>query len=166
MPPTETSGMFTFLGRFAARRPWLICAAWLFIGLGVAFVAPAAGHGVQDDDICFLPTRCASVRGYKLLQDAFPQELFASRVIFAVERTSAPLTEADLALVDGMAADLNRLKDNEPDLQIRRVVSHREPFLGKRMISEDGFCTLLQVSLATPYMAVQTATAVDQAEKV
>jgi putative drug exporter of the RND superfamily len=158
--------MFTFLGRFAARRPWVICAAWLFIGLGVAFVAPGAGHGVQDDDICFLPTRCASVRGYKLLQDAFPQELFASRVIFAVERAGTPLTEADFALVDGMAADLNRLKDDEPDLQIRRVVSHREPFLGKRMVSEDGSCTLLQVSLATPYMAVQTAGAVDRAEKV
>jgi RND superfamily putative drug exporter len=166
MAPTETSGMFTFLGRFAARRPWLICAAWLFIGLGVAFVAPAAGHGVQDDDIRFLPARCASVRGYQLLQDAFPQELFASRAIFAVERAGAPLTEADFTLVDGMDADLNRLKDAEPDLQIRRIVSHREPFIGKRMISEDGSCTLLQVSLATPYMAVQTSNAVDRAEKL
>src|SRR5437762_1245588 len=128
--------MFQFLGRFSAKHPWWICAAWLLAGVGVALVAPAAGHGTQDDDIRFLPARCPSVRGYQLLQDAFPQDVFASRLLLAVERTGAPLTDADLGLVDGMTDDLNRLKDEEPGLQIRRVVSHREPFIGKRLLSE------------------------------
>ena len=47
--------MFRILGRFSSNYPWLICAAWLLLGAAVAFVAPAAGHGVQDDDIRFLP---------------------------------------------------------------------------------------------------------------
>ena len=158
--------MFQFLGRFAATRPWWICGVWLLLAVGVAVVAPDAGRGTQDDDIRFLPARCPSVRGYQLLEEAFPQDVFASRVLFAVERTDAPLTEADLRLVDASTADLDQLKDNEPALQIGRVVSHREPFLGKRLLSEDGRCTLIQVSLATPYMALQTATAVDRAEQV
>jgi RND superfamily putative drug exporter len=158
--------MFQFLGRFCAKHPWLICAAWLIAGVGVALVAPDAGRGTQDDDIHFLPARCPSVRGYQLLQEAFPQDVFASRLLLAVERTGAPLSDADLGLVDGMTDDLNRLKDQEPSLQIRRIVSHREPFIGKRLLSDDGGCTIIQVSLATPYLALQTATAVDRAEQV
>ncbi len=158
--------MFQFLGRLSATRPWWICGAWIVLAVGVALVAPNAGRGTQDDDIRFLPARCPSVRGYQLLKEAFPQDVFASRVLFAVERTDAPLTDADLRLVDAMTADLNKLKDKEPALQIGRVVSQREPFLGKRLLSEDGCCTILQVSLATPYMALQTAAAVDRAEQV
>ncbi|HVS37997.1 MAG TPA: MMPL family transporter [Gemmataceae bacterium] len=158
--------MFSFLGRFSASHPWWICTAWLLLGVGVALMAPDAGRGTQDDDVRFLPDRCPSVRGYKLLQESFPQDVFASRVLFAVQRSDGPLTEADLHLVDGMAADLNQLKDAEPALQIGRIVSYRQPFLGKRLLSEDGRCTLLQVSLATPYMALQTAAAVDRAEQV
>jgi len=158
--------MFKPLGRFSTQYPWLICAAWLLLGTAVAFVAPAAGHGVQDDDIRFLPARCPSVRGYQLLEQAFPQDVFASRALFAVERADAPLTDADLTLVDQMADDLDRLKRDEPALQISRVVTPREPFIGKRLLSEDGRSALLQISLTTPFMAVQTANAVDRAEQV
>ena len=92
--------------------------------------------------------------------------MFASRALFAVERADAPLTDADLTLVDGMADDLDHLKRDEPALRISRVVTPREPFIGKRLLSEDGHSALLQISLATPFMAVQTANAVDRAEQV
>src|SRR6185369_3734199 len=109
----------------------------------------------QDDDIRFLPARCPSVRGYQLLEKAFPQDVFASRVIFAVERGDDKLTEADLALVDLLVAELNRLRQDEPDLQIKKIYSHRDPFIGKRLLADDGRCTLIQVSLGTPYLALQ-----------
>jgi RND superfamily putative drug exporter len=157
--------MFKLLGRFAAAHPWTICAAWLVAGAVVALVAPSWDRNAQDDDVRFLPERCASVRGYRLLQEAFPQDVFASRVLFAVERTGGPLSAADLALVDEMAADLDRLRREEPDLQIGRVSSHSDPFIGKRLLSEDGQCTLIQVSLGTPYLAVQTRATVDRAEE-
>ncbi len=158
--------MFQFLGRFSATRPVWICGVWILLGVGVTLVAPDAGRGTQDDDVRFLPARCASVRGYQLLQQSFPQDVFASRVLFAVERRDAPLSDADLRLVDAMAADLDQLKEAVPALKIHRVVSQREPFLGKRLLSEDGRCTILQVSLDTPYMALQTAAAVDRAEQI
>jgi RND superfamily putative drug exporter len=156
--------MFKFLGRLAATHPWLICAAWLAAGVAVALAAPPWDQRAQDDDIRFLPARCPSVRGYQLLEQAFPQDVFASRALFAVERRDGPLTEADLALVDDMVADLEKLRQDEPDLQIHRIASHRDPFIGERLLSADGRCTLIQVSLASPYLALQTRTTVDRAE--
>ncbi len=113
--------MFKYLGRFAAAHPWLICLAWLLVASVVGLVAPRWDDRAEDDDIRFLPARCDSVRGYHLLEQAFPQDVFASRLIFAVERADTPLTAADLALVDGLAADLQRLRQDEPSLQIARI---------------------------------------------
>jgi RND superfamily putative drug exporter len=161
----ETSRMFKLLGRFAAAHPYLICAAWLAVGAVVTACAPDWDQNSQDDDIRFLPERCASVRGYRLLEEAFPQDVFASRIIFAVERAEG-LSAGDLGLVEEMVADLNRLREQEPPLQIIRVVSHLDPFIGKRLLSEDGRCALIQVSLGTPYLALQTRFTVDRAEEI
>jgi RND superfamily putative drug exporter len=157
--------MFKYLGRFAAAHPWWICTAWIIAGVIVTLIAPKWDSRAQDDDIRFLPARCDSVRGYHLLQEAFPDDVFASRVIFAVERADAPLTESDFSVVDGMIADLNALRQDEPALQINKVYSFRDPFVGKRLLSEDGRCTLIQMSLGTPYLALQTKTTVDRAEE-
>ncbi len=157
--------MFKFLGRFTVGHPWLICAAWLLLAAGVGVVAPSWGSQAHDDDVRFLPERCASVRGYQLLEQAFPQDVFASRVIFALER-DRKLGDDDLALVEDVVADLSALRDAEPDLQIKKIYSQRDAFVGKRLLSADGQCTLIQVSLGTPYLALQTRTTVDRAESV
>ncbi|MGH9676223.1 MAG: MMPL family transporter, partial [Candidatus Acidiferrum sp.] len=156
--------MFKHLGRFAATHPWLICAAWIMATVAVALVAPSwRGHS-QDDDIRFLPDRCDSVKGYRLLEQAFPHDVHASRVIFALERQDRVLSETDLALADGIAADLRQLAHDAPDLQLGAIISPSDPFIGKRLISADGKCALVQLSLSAPYLAVQTRTAVDRAE--
>ncbi len=158
--------MFKFLGRVTADHPWLVCAAWLVAGLLLSLLAPAWDTRTQDDDVSFLPARCDSVKGYHLLKQAFPQDVFASRLVVAVERPDGPLTDADFALVDRLTADLNRLREEEPDLQVGAVNSHRDAFVGKRLVSADRRCTLIQVSLGTPYLALQTRKAVDRAEAV
>ncbi|HEV3237120.1 MAG TPA: MMPL family transporter, partial [Gemmataceae bacterium] len=157
--------MFRFLGRQTATYPWTICALWLTTGLTLSWLAPAWDARAVDDDIHFLPDRCASVRGYNLLKEAFPQDVFASRAIIALERPAASLTEADFALVDKCVADLNRLGQEEPALQILHIYSHRDPLIGKRLISTDGRCTLIQVALGSPFLALQTQAAVDRLEE-
>src|ERR1019366_1452742 len=92
--------MFTTIGSITTRFPWLVCAAWLLLGTGLTLVAPRWDSNAQDDDIRFLPQRTDSVRGYRLLEKAFPQEVYASRIIFALERPDRKLSEADLLLVD------------------------------------------------------------------
>ncbi len=156
--------MFKHLGRIATTRPWTVCAAWLVAAAAVAAVAPDFDGKAQDDDVRFLPARCDSVRGYRLLEQAFPQDVFASRAILAFERDGAPLTASDLALVDGVAGDIALLAREEPALKIGRVVSPQEPFIGKRLVSADGRCALVQISLGTPYLALQTRSTVDRAE--
>lgn len=158
--------MFTFVGRFVAAHPWLVCAAWLVLGVALHFAAPSWDSRATDDDIHFLPARCPSVKGYQLLQQAFPQEVFASRLIVVVERRDRRLGDTDLALVDQVVADLARLREQEPTLQIRKIYSHRDAFIGKRLLSDDGRCTLIQVSLDTPYLALHTRAAVDRADEV
>src|ERR1700730_11885264 len=64
-----------------------------------------------------------------------------------------------------MVADLNQLRQDEPKLQIHRVASRGDPYIGNRFVSADGRCTLIQVSLNTPYLALQTRATVDRAEQ-
>jgi RND superfamily putative drug exporter len=153
--------MFKYLGRLATTHPWLICLGWLIVAGVVGLVAPRWDDRAADDDIRFLPARCDSVKGHQLLERAFPQDVFASRLVLAAERRDAPLAAADFALVDAVAADIERLRRDEPGLKIARVCSHRDPVVGKRLVSADGQCTLIQVSLVTPYLAVQTRTTAD-----
>src|SRR5438067_12888114 len=107
--------MFDLLGRAATTRPLCICAAWMAVAVGLALVAPNWRNQSQDDDIRFLPARCPSVRGLGALERAFPQDVFASRAVVAVERPDGPLTAGDFAFVDRAAAALERLKAAEPE---------------------------------------------------
>ncbi len=158
--------MFHRLGHFAASYPWLICLAWLAVGIGMALVAPRWDTRAQDDDISFVPERFTSVRAYHLLQKAFPQDVFASRVVFALEREDGPLTDADFLVVDELVKDLDALREDAPELKFVKVDSHQDGIVGTRLISTDRQCTLVQASLDSPFMAFNTVYAVDRAEAV
>jgi RND superfamily putative drug exporter len=156
--------MFERLGRLTTTHPWGLCAAWILAGILLSLAAPDWDSTTQDDDIHFLPDRCASVRGYRLLEQAFPRDVFASRAICAVERTNGPLICADFALVDQLTGDLEQLRREEPGLQIGMICSYRDGFIGRRLTSGDNRCTLIQVALGTPFLALQTRTTVDRME--
>ncbi len=153
-------------GTVGRQVPLANLRGWVVLSLLVILAAPNWDRNSQDDDIHFLPRRCDSVRAYHLLEKAFPQDVFASRLILAVERPADSLTEADLTLVGDIVADLEALRQAEPSLGLGRITSHRDPFLGKRLLSADGRCTLIAVALNSPYLALQTRTAVERAERV
>jgi RND superfamily putative drug exporter len=158
--------MFKLLGRLSASHPWAICAAWVVLGGLLTLLAPSWDSRTQDDDIRFLPDRCPSVRGYRLLEQAFAEDVFASRLVYAVERDNAPLTAADFALVGRLVEDLEKLRHDEPALKIGKTVSCRDGIVGGRLTSDDHRCTLIQVPLGTPFLAVQTRDAVDRTHQV
>ncbi len=122
--------MFSRLGRFAASQSWFICVAWLLVGIGLSIIAPAWDTQTQDDDVRFVPDRFTSVRAYHLLQQAFPQDVFASRLVFAVERESNALTTEDFAFVDKIIADLDKLRQAEPDMKIGKIDSYQNGLVG------------------------------------
>src|SRR5438876_8836286 len=106
------------MGRWIVHHPWKVCSAWLVLAVGLTLVAPDWRNQSQDDDIRFLPASCASVRGFQLLERGFPQDVFACRALFALERLDRPLSDADFALCDRLAVALDELRKAEPDLQI------------------------------------------------
>jgi RND superfamily putative drug exporter len=158
--------MFHRLGRLTTDHPAGVCVTWIVAAIGLTLLAPDWDSKAQDDDIHFLPARCASVRGYQLLEKAFPQDIFASRAIFALERAAGPLTAADFAQVDQLVADLDLVRRLEPDLRIGNISSYRDGFIGSRLTSADRRCTLIQVGLGTPFLALRTRATVDRAEAV
>lgn len=156
--------MFKMLGRLATRYPWTLCAFWLVTAVCVAWIAPKWESTAQDDDIRFMPARTDSVRGYRLLEKSFPKDVYASRIIFTFERPDRKLDDQDFRLIDDLVAELDALRQAEPDLKLGKILSYRDPYIGKRLVSEDRQCTLIQVGLGSPYLALKTQVAVDRAE--
>ena len=156
--------MFQRLGHLTIHHPWAICVLWATAGIGLTLVAPSWDSRAVDDDINFLPQRCDSVRGHRLLSEAFPEDVFASRAVLAFERSEQALQTNDFVLINRCVAALNQLRQDEPTLKLGRVYSHRDPFLGKRLVSADRHCSLVQVSLGTPFLALQTRATVDRIE--
>lgn len=158
--------MFHRLGRLSASYPWVVCAAWLILGIALALIAPRWDGQAEDDDIRFVPERFTSVRAYHLLEKAFPNEVFASRAVLAFERQDSPLTDADFAIIDQVVADLEELREQAPELKLTKIDSFQDGIVGTRMTSTDRQCTLVQISLKTPYLAFATVDAVDRIEAV
>ncbi len=107
-----------------------------------------------------MPDRFTSVRAYRLLQKAFPQDVFASRLVFAIEREEETLDSADFQFVDALIRDLDKLRHDEPTMKIGKIDSYQSSLVGWRMISPDQQCTLVQISLESPYTATATREAV------
>ncbi len=158
--------MFHRLGHLSASYPWIICTAWLVLGIAMALVAPRWDSQAEDDDIRFVPERFTSVRAYHLLEKAFPNEVFASRAVLAFERQDDPLTDADFAVIEQLVKDLEQLRRDAPELKLTKIDSFQDGIVGTRMTSTDHQCTLVQVSLKTPYLAFATVAAVDRIEAV
>lgn len=158
--------MYRFLGRMAVRHAGIICLAWAGLAIVLTLIAPSWRAKTQDDDIRFLPADTPSLRAHQLLEQAFPQDVCACRALFCLERSEAPLTPTDLTLVDRLGTTLQTLKRDEPALQINGVTSRKDGVIGNRLVSKDGHATLIQVALATPYLANQTRITVDRCEEV
>jgi len=153
--------MFRFLGRLASDHPWMILGTWLLVAVFMGATAPNWDRNSQDDDIRYLPASCASVRGYQLLEEAFPKDSYACNLVYVIERSDRPLDDLDKSLVNRIVGEIDSLRTGEPSLQIRSVASPRDPGIGKKLTSQDGFCQLVRVQLNCPYLAAQTRLTVD-----
>lgn len=159
--------MFGLVGRWAVRHPWLVVLAWVALAAGVTRLAPDWRANSHDDDIRHLPAHYPSVRAFALMERAFPRDVYASRAVFALERADGePLGADDLAAADAVAGRLRRLKSAEPGLGVSGVMARHDGPVGTRLTAADGRCTLIQLSLNSPYLALKTRDAVDRAEVV
>lgn len=158
--------MFRFIGRLTSYHPWAFVCGWIVIAVFVGVVAPNWDRNSQDDDIRALPEYCPSVKGYKLLEEAFPGDVFASNLVLAFERLDSPLDEDDFKAIDAIRDALEKLRHDEPSLAIQAIHAPADPILGRKLKSADSRCALVKVQLQSPYMAVQTRFTVDRIDEV
>jgi RND superfamily putative drug exporter len=93
------------IGNFAARRPWRVIAAWIFVA-GAAFMLNSSQGG--DFDESFSLPGSESQRAADAIEERFPQEtLYASNVVFHSEdgltdpATKAAIEQAVEQLAEG-----------------------------------------------------------------
>lgn len=157
--------MFDFLGRMAAAHPGKIVCAWIALAFALTTIAPDWKTQSQDDDVRSLPASYPSIRGYQLLEQAFPKDVSVCKATIAIEREGRPLSRSDFALVDQVVGRINQLREERPSLPITAVTSYKDGPVGSRLIAADQRCTLVQVSLTSPYLALQTRDAVDAIDR-
>ena len=158
--------MFRILAHLVCRWPWAILGIWAVTAIWVGTVAPVWESAVQDEDVRFLPPDSLSVQGLQLMEQAFPREVFGSRLVLVVHRPDRPLSDDDYALVDKLAMALERLRQARPELAISACTTYRHPLVGARLTSQDRRCTIVNVPLGSPFLALRTAESVDAIEEV
>ncbi len=159
-----SNSFFAFLGRTVTRYPWYFVGGWVLLLGIVVWASPGWQEGCQDDDIRFMPERCLSVRGYDLLQRAFPREVYGSRLIVCMERQGTPLVEEDDQCFHRLHQEIEALRHEQPQLGIRHVRGPLDPLIGSRLRSADGHCALLIIGLETPFLAQRTRQALEMLE--
>jgi putative drug exporter of the RND superfamily len=157
--------MFPFLARLVQRHSWVVLIFWLVATSLLFLYAPRWEEVTKDDDVRFFPRDYPSVVGQELLERGFPRDAASSQLVFVFERSSGPLTPADLAAVEQHAADFYKFSESNPSLGVKKLDTHRTPVIGPRLIGSahegPGQAVLTIVSLNGTYLSKKTRVAVD-----
>ena len=148
--------MYTQIARVVSRHWILALVGWALVAGVIRFLAPAWASIVQDGDFAFLPPQMDSVRGAKLLEQAFPGTRAKSEAVLVLARPGGPLREADYALVNRLVAELTPA-DDQAGL-VTAVDSYQSLVLGPELISRvgpAGQATLIRIHLRTELAATK-----------
>lgn len=84
--------------RFARliNRRWMwLLIGWVLLAGGLKLVAPTWDQIAKDGDLEYLPAQVPSLRGERLLQEAFPNEKAHTQVVVVLSRNGEQLTPDD-----------------------------------------------------------------------
>ncbi|WP_084529813.1 MMPL family transporter [Nocardia crassostreae] len=96
--------MFSGLGRFVVKHPWLVIGAWLIAIVAVAATAPKLTASTDQSD--FLPSHYESIQAMELQEKAFPNSAPPAALIVFAREDGQPLTEQDSAAVASVGGKL------------------------------------------------------------
>jgi RND superfamily putative drug exporter len=159
--------MFESIANVVIRRGWVVLLGWLAFSVTLFWFAPPWERVSRDDDVRFFPPGSPSVVGQDLLERGFPQDAASSQVVVIGERRRGHLSEADYSFLDNTLVPLlNRAREGEPALGIKRIDTHLTPVIGPRLVgtSRDGAgqAALTIISLNGTYQAKATRLAVNR----
>ncbi|MGO8897541.1 MAG: MMPL family transporter [Isosphaeraceae bacterium] len=158
--------MFSLLASLVQRHSWFVVLAWAIVAFLLFRYAPPWDQVTKDDDVRFFPHDYPSVIGQDLLERGFPRDAASSQFVVIYERSSEPLTAADFALVEERAADFHKFSRANPELEVKKLDTHRSPVIGPRLIGKSaegpGQAVLTIVSLRSTYLSKKTRVAVEE----
>ena len=160
--------LFERLADVVIRRGWIVVLFWVVATAALVQFAPSWESVSRDDDVHFFPAEYPSVIGQDLLDRGFPHDASSSQAVVVAERRDGPLTTPDRDYVAGLVAALNRLREANPKLGIRRVDWYKTPVIGPRLLSpatDAGQAVLTVVSINGTYLAKSTRIAMEGLEK-
>ena len=91
--------MFHRLGAFVSRYWLLVILAWVAVVVTLKLAAPRWNDVTLDGNLEYLPAEMTSVRGQKLLAEAFPNIKAKSQIVVVIERRDGQLTKEDDAVI-------------------------------------------------------------------
>ena len=147
--------MFNRLGAAVSRHWVLVLLFWVALVAGVYLWAPRLEDVTHDGDFAYLPDRMTSVRGQRLLEAAFPDSFFKSKLVLVVARSDGPLENPDFELADRLVRHFTPAEgEDSPIVDVR---SHQSPVIGKRLINRPGpggQALLIALMLRNEFMAI------------
>lgn len=84
------------LAHLITRYWFVVLIAWGVAAIGIRAIAPDWDSVTEDGDFQYLPERCSSVAGQKLLESRFPSLSSRSQIVAIVARDNLPAGEQDL----------------------------------------------------------------------
>jgi hypothetical protein len=95
--------------KFVTERWLLVIVAWILVVAGVRWFAPAWDSVTEDGDFQYLPDRCSSVSGQRLLDTRFAAVSSRSHMVAVVARDQPLGTDFDLAVASDAARRIELL---------------------------------------------------------
>jgi RND superfamily putative drug exporter len=120
--------MYKHLGNFVSRRWILVFAAWAAVAVAAGRLAPRWDDVTHDGDLAYLPERMTTVRGEKLLAQAFPNNKSKSQLVLVAAREDRPLSDDDKTFLVQLAGRFGTLEQDET-FEDPSVEAHDQPIL-------------------------------------
>lgn len=147
--------MYERWGRLIAGRWPVVLAVWVGLVVAINAVAPRWDDVTRDGDLAYLPSRMTSVRGERLMGQAFDGPQARSQVVLAFERTDRPLDAVDFAAIERLAEAFEAETEAAGPLPIANVWSPAEDVLGEKLVSGDRRAALVLLQLSHEFLAVK-----------
>lgn len=133
------------------NRRWLgVLAAWLVLAGGLKLVAPSWDAIAKDGDLEYLPADVPSLRGERLLQEAFPDEQAHSQLSVILSRDGEPLGPDDrrhgLRIAEAIRADKS--------IPAIDVWDETTQVVGDMLLAKDGRAAMIVARLTSGLMDV------------
>ena len=141
--------MYKRLGEFVARHWLAIIIAWVAMVPVIGWFAPDWDSVTNDGDLAYLPDRMTTVRGERLMAEAFPNNRSRSQFVLVFERDTG-LTADDRQAVEHVATWFTENEDH--GLPVVSVVTPKAEVIGRRLLSADGKAALVMVNLNREFM--------------